>query len=61
MQNVYVQTINAKLKIFTLEKFETMSPFPPDSYYSRADYDTKKRTFKPDIDKWPRLCICEVP
>ena len=60
-QNVYVQTINARCKVKTLAEFEESSPNPPDTYFTRAEFDEKKRVFKPDFKSWAAACSCKMP
>ena len=60
-QNVYVQTINGKVKIVSLEDFEQLAPVPNDTFFSRAEFDPKKKLFKPDYSEWPSLCSCKKP
>lgn len=60
-QKVYVHTINARVACLTLIKFESLSPCPSDTYFARAEYDIKNRTFKPEVESWPTLCSCKTP
>ena len=60
-QNVYVQTINGRCQLMTLQEFEDSTPSPPDTYFTRAEFDTKKKVFKPDFSEWETLCSCKRP
>ena len=60
-QNVYVQTINGRVKVITLEEFELLAPVPHDTFYTRAEYDPKKREFKPAYTEWEKLFSCQKP
>ena len=59
---VWVQSINAKIEILSLEEFDKLSVVPPTSYLCRADYDVKKIVLKPPFNKWGgRSCSCNMP
>ena len=60
-QNVFVQTINGRCSLLTLQEFEDSAPTKPDTYYTRAEFDTKKRVFTPDYSAWETLCSCKMP
>ncbi len=60
-QNVFVQTINAKCSVKSLAEFEESSPNPLDTYFTRADFDERKKVFKPEYSNWPKICSCKQP
>ena len=44
-----------------MENFEESSPNPLDTYFSRAEFDERKKVFKPEYNKWATTCICKKP
>ncbi|CDW81636.1 phd-finger family protein [Stylonychia lemnae] len=58
---VYVQSLNGKCKIVTLEEFEQNPTVTPDIFFSRAEYDHINKVLKPSFNDWPKICSCQKP
>ncbi len=60
-QNVYVQSINARCTVYnSVQEFEAV-PLAPDVFYTRANYDMRKKQFRPEESKWESCCSCQKP
>ena len=59
--HVFVQCINGKCKIMSLDEFEQQTHVPGDVFFTRANYDHLKKQFKPSYDKWDKICSCKKP
>ncbi|KEJ83104.1 PHD-finger family protein [Oxytricha trifallax] len=57
----FVQTINAKCTVKTLEEYEQLEQVGEDTYFTRASYDLNKKTFKPEFKEWETSCSCKLP
>ena len=45
----------------SIAEFEEQEQPNPDLYYTRANYDIRKKTFRPEPVKWEKSCSCEKP
>ena len=59
---VWVQSINGKAQVLTLDEFDALDTAPVNTFYSRAEYDINKKCLKPPFEKWGnRACSCKMP
>eukprot|EP00347_Sterkiella_histriomuscorum_P012549 403368140 len=58
---VYVQSLNGKCNIVTLDEFEQLKAANNDTFFTRADFDIHRKILKPSFDKWPKICSCQRP
>jgi len=47
--------------VLSLEEFEEKGTTSPEFVYTRAEFDTRKKSFKPDFNKWTKMCSCQRP
>jgi len=59
--HVFVQAINGRVNVHTLEEFEMMEKATLDDYFTRAEFDFKRNVLKPPFEKWKKMCSCDLP
>lgn len=58
--DVEIETINGKVKVYSLNQILTMKENSEDIYFSRARWDDGERTLEPSLNQWKTDCICNA-
>ena len=58
---VFVQTINGKISLLSLEEFDEKPLVSPYVFFTRADYNLLKNRLSPEYHRWAKSCTCGRP
>lgn len=59
-QDVFVQTINGKVKVLGLEEYMALDNLTEDVFFTRAKFCAATRTLEPRVETWERICTCKT-
>lgn len=58
---IFIETVNRKVTVLTLEDYAKLTEIEEDTYFTRAMYSPLSQEVKPPMSQWENHCYCNTP